>query len=104
MTPETPTLWETLSGAKEQIALLLFSGVGGAFFRAVLAPEQAWRRRIVQGIAGALSAVFLGGVLGHIIDAITGAGILSYSAAGFLMGSGGEVAVKSIQDRFMVPK
>ena len=99
---ENPTIWESLDGAKDQIALLLFSGVGGAFFRAVLAPEQHWKRRVVQGIAGALSAVFLGGVLGHIINSITGAGILSYSAAGFLMGSGGEVAVKAIQDRFMV--
>lgn len=102
MSTDPHTLWDSLEGAKEQIALLLFSGIGGAFFRAVLAPEQHWKRRVVQGLAGALSAVFLGGVLGHVIDTLTGAGILSYSAAGFLMGSGGEVAVKAIQDRLMV--
>ncbi len=92
------------AGMKEQIALLALSGVGGAFFRAVLAPEKQWRRRVVQGVSGALSAMFLGGVLGHIIDAMTGAGAMSYLAAGFLMGSGGEVAVKAMQDRLLVKK
>lgn len=88
----------------EQLALLTFSGLGGAFFRAVLAPEEQWRRRVVQGLAGALSAIFLGGVLAHLIDATTGAGSMSYLAAGFLMGSGGEIAVKAIQDRLLVKK
>lgn len=92
------------SNLTEQLALLTFSGLGGAFFRAVLAPEEQWRRRIVQGLAGALSAIFLGGVLAHLIDTTTGAGSMSYLAAGFLMGSGGEIAVKAIQDRLMVKK
>lgn len=89
---------------KEQIALLAVSGIGGAFFRAVLAPEKQWKRRVVQGISGAVSAIFLGGVLGHVIDSMTGAGYLSYLAAGFLMGSGGEVAVKAMQDKMIVKK
>lgn len=89
---------------KEQMALLAFSGIGGAFFRAVLAPEEQWKRRVVQGISGALSAIFLGGVLAHVIDTMTGAGLLSYLAAGFLMGSGGELAVKAMQDRLVVKK
>ena len=49
------SLVQIFSGLKEQIALLAFSGVGGAFFRAVLAPEEQWKRRVVQGISGALS-------------------------------------------------
>lgn len=97
-------LAELFTNMREQIALLAFSGVGGAFFRAVLAPEEQWTRRVVQGISGALSAIFLGGVLAHVIDAMTGAGLLSYLAAGFLMGSGGELAVKAMQDRLMVKK
>ncbi|PIE15185.1 MAG: hypothetical protein CSA68_07495 [Rhodobacterales bacterium] len=92
------------AGMKDQIALLAFSGVGGAFFRVVLAPEGRWKRRIIQGVAGSLSAVFLGGVLAHVIDNITGAGALSYLAGGFLMGSGGEVAVKALQDRLLAKK
>ncbi len=89
---------------KEQIALMAFSGVGGALFRAVLTPKEPWKRRVVQAIAGALSAMFPGGVLAHVIDAMTGAGVLSYLAAGFLMGSGGELAVKAMQDRLMARK
>lgn len=97
-------LIQVFANLKEQIALLAFSGIGGAFFRAVLAPEEQWKRRVVQGISGALSAIFLGGVLAHIIDTMTGAGVLSYLAAGFLMGSGGELAVKAMQDKMMVKK
>ncbi len=89
---------------KEQLALLAFSGVGGVLFRAVLAPEEQWKRRVVQGIAGALSAMFLGGALAHVINAMTGAGVLSCLSAGFLMGSGGELAVKAMQDRLMARK
>ena len=92
------------AGMKEQIALLALSGFGGAFFRAILAPEEQWKRRVVQGFSGAISAIFLGGVLAHVIDTMTGAGPLSYLAAGFLMGSGGELAVKAMQDRLMVKK
>ena len=96
---DTPNLFSIFAGMKDQILLLALSGIGGAFFRAVLAPEEEWKRRIVQGVAGALSAIFLGGVLAHLIDAMTGAGVLSYLAAGFLMGSGGELAVKALQER-----
>lgn len=97
-------LVQVFANLKEQFALLAFSGMAGAFFRAVLAPEEQWKRRVVQGIAGALSAIFLGGVLAHVIDTMTGAGLLSYLAAGFLMGSGGELAVKAMQDKMMVKK
>ena len=84
-----------------QISVLAVSGLAGAAFRAILAPERKWKRRIVQGAGGAISAVFLGGILGHMLDNLTGAGFYAYSAAGFIMGSGGEGAVKALQDRFL---
>lgn len=84
-----------------QLQILAVSGIAGAFFRAVVAPEKEWRRRIVQGVAGAVSAIFLGGVLGHFISQLVDSGPYAYLAAGFIMGSGGEVAVKAIQDRLM---
>lgn len=87
--------------ALDQFAALALSGIGGAYFRAVVAPEQEWRKRVVQGIAGALSAIFLGGLAAHFINAIADAGVYSYLAAGFLMGSGGEVAVKKVQDKLL---
>ena len=64
-------------------------------------PERKWKRRIVQGAGGAISAVFLGGILGHVLDNLTDAGFYAYSAAGFIMGSGGESAVKALQDRIL---
>lgn len=89
------------SGLWDQLQLLAVSGVAGAFFRAAIAPEKEWGRRIVQGGAGALSALFLGGLVGHAIDAVTTAGPYAYLSAGFIMGSGGELAVKAIQDRIL---
>lgn len=93
-TPPGGVIWD-------QLQLLAVSGVAGAFFRAVVAPEKEWVRRIVQGVAGAMSAIFLGGLVGHAIDAVTSAGAYAYLSAGFIMGSGGELAVKAVQDRFL---
>ena len=86
---------------KEQLALLTLSGIAGAFFRALLAPEERWRRRITQGIGGALSAIFLGGFMAQITDQIIDTQSYSWLAWGFVMGSGGEVAVKFVQDKLM---
>ena len=88
-----------ISDTKETLALLAASGVAGAYFRAVYAPESEWKRRAVQGLGGALSAIFLGGLLGHLILQIIDAGVYAYLAAGFIMGSGGEVVVKALQEK-----
>ena len=98
---EPHNLMEFFKSVREQMYLLLISGVAGAFFRAIIAPEENWKRRLAQGVGGAMSAVFLGGVLAHMINQITDAGNMAYLAAGFIMGSGGELAIKTIQDRLM---
>jgi len=90
-----------LNDIVNQLQILAVSGVAGAFFRAIVAPEKEWRRRIVQGLAGAVSAIFLGGILGHFVNQVVESGPYAYLAAGFIMGSGGEVAVKAIQDRVL---
>ena len=95
------TLVDALRELWSQVSVLAVSGLAGAAFRAIFAPERKWKRRIVQGAGGAISAVFLGGILGHMLDNLTGAGFYAYSAAGFIMGSGGEGAVKALQDRFL---
>lgn len=82
-----------------QVQLLAFSGVAGGVFRAAFAPKQEWRRRVVQGLAGAMAAVFLGGVAAGFINAMVDVGVYSYLAAGFLMGTGGEAAVRAIQNK-----
>lgn len=89
----------------EQISALILSGAAGAYVRAVFAPQDSWRRRVGEGLAGAFGAIFLGGLVGHILDMITGGGTWAYLAAGFVMGEGGIAAIrgvrKSILDRSM---
>jgi len=96
-----PNVADALRELSSQISVLAVSGLAGAAFRAILSPERKWKRRIVQGAGGAISAVFLGGILGHVLDNLTDAGFYAYSAAGFIMGSGGESAVKALQDRIL---
>lgn len=96
-----PSLFQLIIDVKQQISVLALSGVAGAFFRAVIAPEKEVLRRIVQGVAGAISAIFLGGIVGYMIDKGLDAGVYAYLASGFIMGSGGEVAVKKLQDKIL---
>lgn len=81
----------------EQVSALLLSGAAGAYVRAVFAPEASWKRRILEGIAGACSAVFLGGLVGHVLQEVTGGGTWAYLAAGFIMGEGGIAAVRGVR-------
>ena len=84
-----------------QLQLLALSGGAGAAFRAAFAPRQEWKRRVVQGLAGAVSAVFLGGACAGFINAMVDVGPYAYLGAGFIMGTGGETAVRAIQDRVL---
>ncbi|SHE79744.1 hypothetical protein SAMN05444339_10291 [Loktanella atrilutea] len=93
---------KTLMGnSPEHLNALIISGAGGAYVRAVFAPQSSWRKRALEGTAGAVSAIFLGGVLGHLIDAITGAETYAYLAGGFIMGEGGIVAVQAVRRKFL---
>ena len=94
-------LFHSIYEIREQLLLLGIAGIGGAFFRAVLAPEMEWKRRISQGLGGALSALFLGGIAANISNQIYDGGTYTWLAWGFIMGTGGEVAVKFIQDKLM---
>ncbi len=86
----------------DKLMLLGLAGIGGAFWRAAIAPEKEWKRRCAQGIAGALSAVFLGGVLATLLMQVFPAGgDWVWLASGFLMGSGGEVAVRAMQNKLL---
>lgn len=85
----------------DQIKLLAFSGIAGAYFRAVVVPESRWGKRLAQALGGAFSAICLGGLLAAMVNSFTNAGLYSYLAAGFIMGVGGEAAVKKIQDRVL---
>ena len=94
-------MFQEFHNLKEQLALLLFAGISGGFFRAIMAPEKRVKLRVMQGVGGALSALFLGGIMAHITNSIVDGGSWSFLAWGFIMGSGGEVAVKWAQERLM---
>ena len=100
-----PTILEQISAvfgsSPEHIKALVISGAGGAFVRAVYAPESSWRKRAFEGAAGALSAIFLGGVVGHVINMVTDAGTYAYLAGGFIMGEGGIAAVHAVRRKFL---
>ena len=84
-----------------QLQLLALSGVAGGAFRAAFPPKQEWKRRVVQGLLGAVSAVFLGGACAGFINAMVDVGPYAYLGAGFIMGTGGETAVRAIQDKVL---
>lgn len=85
------------NAAPEQISALAMAGAAGAYVRAIFVPESRWARRIAEGFAGALGAIFLGGLVGHLLDRITGGGAWAYLAAGFVMGEGGLAAIQAIR-------
>lgn len=85
----------------DQLVLLAISGAGGAYVRAVFVPEERWARRVVQGVAGALSAIFLGGAIAQIVSNFVDVPFYAYLASGFIMGSAGEFGVKFVQEKIM---
>ncbi len=91
------SVWKEL---RSNVYLLGLSGVAGACIRVLFAPEGQMKRRMVQGLGGAVAAVFLGGPLAHIINIISDSGAYAFLASGFLMGNGGELAIRAMQDRF----
>lgn len=91
------TLRNILDHAPEQISALCLSGAAGAYVRAVFAPEVSWKKRLAEGFAGALSAIFLGGLVGHLLERFTDSGTWAYLAAGFVMGEGGIAAVRGVR-------
>lgn len=100
--------WQTVenvfSAAPEQISALCLSGAAGAYVRAVFAPQSSWKRRVSEGFAGALSAIFLGGLVGHVLERMTDAGTWAYLAAGFVMGEGGIAAVRGVRKLILKEK
>lgn len=91
-------LWHDIGS---NIQLLAIAGVCGAFLKAVVAPEGRWRRRAVQGFAGVLSAIFLGGFLGSLIAPFADQAAFAYLASGFVCGTAGEGGIALVQRRIL---
>ena len=86
------------------IQILGVAGITGAVVRALVAPEDQWRRRLSQGVAGAAAAIFIGPVLAHTMTGLVDKDVYAWLAAGFLCGYGGETVMAVIQKRVMGDK
>ena len=90
-----------LVGVKDQLAVLAFSGVAGAFSKAVMFPVSGWRKRAAYGLSSALSAVFLGGVVGALATGFGAPEVFAFLAAGFLTGFAGKEGISTMQQKIM---
>lgn len=81
------------------IQILGIAGICGAIVKAITAPEKRWRRRAVQGIAGAAAAVFLGPLVAHMLESFVDQKVYAWLAAGFICGYGGEAMISMLQNR-----
>lgn len=95
------SVFEAFADIKEQMTLLMVSGSAGAFTTAILAPSDHWKQRVAQAIGGFLGAVCVGGVGAKITEVAFDAGPWAWLAWGYLMGLGGQEAVRSIQRRLL---
>lgn len=86
---------------KDELAVLAVSGVAGAFAKAVLFPVRGWRKRAAYGLTSAVSAVFLGGLVGAIAVGFGADPVFAFLAAGFLTGFAGKEGIINMQNRLM---
>lgn len=98
--PDMPGV-EMLLEVKDELAILAFSGVAGAFTKAVMFPQYGWRRRTVYGLSSAISAVFLGGVVGAIAVKFGAIEVYAFLASGFLTGFSGRDGITAMQHKVM---
>ena len=86
-----PNVADALRELSSQISVLAVSCLAGAAFRAILSPERKWKRKIVLGAGGAISAVFSRRHSRPCARQPHRRRVLyAFLAAGFIMGSGGE--------------
>lgn len=90
-------LYQMFDDISANIKVLGMAGVSGAVVRAVVAPEQHWKRRLAQGIAGAVSAIFIGPLVAHLLSGFVDKEVYAWLAAGFVCGYAGETTVSLIQ-------
>ena len=92
---------EMLAEVQDELAVLAFSGVAGAFAKTVMFPQKGWRNRAIYGFSSALSAVFLGGLLGAIAANLGAQDVYAFLASGFLTGFAGREGITAMQNKLM---
>ncbi len=92
-----PALFPWLEDVQDQLAMLAIAGLAGAYVKAAMFPHPRWRERLRQGMASAISAVFLGGLMGTIVAEFVGHDVYAFLAAGFLTAWSGKDAIVWVQ-------
>lgn len=98
--PSVPGI-EMLAEVQDELAILAFSGVAGAFAKAVMFPQKGWRNRAIYGFSSAISAVFLGGLLGAVAANLGAQDVYAFLASGFLTGFAGREGITAMQNKLM---
>lgn len=98
--PDLPGV-SMLADVRDELAILAFSGVAGAFTKAVMFPQAGWRKRAIYGLSSATSAVFLGGVVGAIAVKLGAPEVHAFMAAGFLTGFAGKEGISAMQEKIL---
>lgn len=98
ISPETPG-FAMMAEAQDQLAVLAMSGVGGAFAKATFFPQQGWRKRALHGVSSAISAVFLGGLLGFAAVKLGVPELYAFMSAGFLTAFAGKEGIALAQTK-----
>lgn len=92
------SLWREIG---TNLQLLMVAGFFGALVRGMLAPEGKLKARLVQGVVGIFSALFLGAFLGGFFEGIVAHPAYAYLASGFICGTAGEVIIAYAQRKIL---
>lgn len=94
-------LFSIFKDISANIQVLVISGLLGALARAVVAPEQQWRRRLGQGLVGVIAATCLGPLLAEALTGFVEKDVYAWLAAGCSCGFAGEAAMTFLQNRVL---
>jgi len=83
------------------IQVLGIAGFCGAVVKGLIAPEKNWKLRAIQASAGIFAAVFLGGLLGSLVEQFVTIPAYAYLASGFICGTAGEAAITKAQSKIL---
>lgn len=89
-------LWQSVCA---YVQVLAISGLAGSIFRTMLPLKGKLKDELSKVLVAPLAAIFFGSALARFINVVTDTGIYAYVASGFIVGTGGEVAVKAARGK-----
>ena len=85
----------------DNVTLLVVSSAAGALVRALNpSNNEGIGNKVLQGVIGVLSSIFLGPLLGGVIEPYVEESLYAVSAAGFICGISGIEITKAVSGKF----